>query len=286
MWVGVLEWPLWCLKLVKATVVLSMVDEFSNNLLRQLSHVTERWRLAQEAVRESQDPGRNVDHVSDEPKLPQQPSQTSGQENKVAPVSQPDVSMPDPGPPETPDESAETSDDDRENTARTEWRPEYEVPPPEPGNSAVTRRQVVARRPPTGDQEQEIRQKRLRSEPVPELFPLTGEELAEDVFEVLIELFASPGSEHCEDFRVSASCEHCEGSRVMEAHVYTQDRDRLRPLKRRVDVSMRNLSRDDRDAFNRAKQKEWTSWLDKEAVELVKDRLKVREATSSVPAGC
>ena len=34
-------------------------------------------------------------------------------------------------------------------------------------------------------------------------------------------------------------------------------------------------SREDRDAFNRAKQKEWTSWLDKEAVELVKDRLKV-----------
>ena len=54
--------------------------------------------------------------------------------------------------------------------------------------------------------------------------------------------------------------------------MYTQD-DRFRPLKRRVEVSMRNLSRGDRDAFNRAKQKEWTSWLDKEAV--VKDRLKV-----------
>ena len=38
---------------------------------------------------------------------------------------------------------------------------------------------------------------------------------------------------------------------------------------------MRNLSREDRDPFNRAKQKEWTSWLDKEAVELVKNRLKV-----------
>ena len=38
---------------------------------------------------------------------------------------------------------------------------------------------------------------------------------------------------------------------------------------------MRDLSREDRDAFNRAKQKEWTSWLDKEAVELVKDRLRV-----------
>ena len=38
---------------------------------------------------------------------------------------------------------------------------------------------------------------------------------------------------------------------------------------------MRNLIREDRDAFTRAKQKEWASWLDKEAVELVKDRLKV-----------
>ena len=38
---------------------------------------------------------------------------------------------------------------------------------------------------------------------------------------------------------------------------------------------MRHLSREDRDAFSRAKQKEWTSWLDKEAVELVKNRLKV-----------
>ena len=68
-------------------------------------------------MRESQDPGRNVEHVSDETELPQQPSQTSGQENNGAPVSQPDVSMPYPGSPETFDESAETSGDDRENTA-------------------------------------------------------------------------------------------------------------------------------------------------------------------------
>ena len=108
-----------------------------------------------------------------------------------------------------------------------------------------------------------MRQRRLRSEPVPELFPLIGEKLSEDVLEILIDLFASPGSEHCED------------SRVPEAHVYTKDRDRFRPLKRRVEVSMRNLSCEDRDAFNRAKQKEWTSWLEKEAVELVNDRLKV-----------
>ena len=177
----------------------------------QLAHVTERERLAQEAVLESQDPGRNVDHVSDEPELPQQPSQTSGQENNVASVpEQPDVSMPDPGPPQTPGDTAETSEDDHEiaaepvprsSSSHWEWRPEYEVPPPEPGDPVVTRRRVVAKRSPTADEE-EIRQKRLRSELVPELFPLTGEELSEDVFEIPIDRFASPDSEHCEDSSV------------------------------------------------------------------------------------
>ena len=189
----------------------------------QLSHVTERERLAQEAVRESQDPRRNVDHVTDEPELPHQPSQTSGQENNVAPVSQPDVSMPDPGSPETLDESAETSDDLRENTVEPvphsssshwEWRPEYDVPPPEAGGPRMTRRRIVAKKPPTDDEEEEMRQKRSRSEPVPELFPLTGKELTENVFEILIDLFASPESEHCEDSRVSNGSEHCEDSRV------------------------------------------------------------------------
>ena len=80
---------------------------------------------------------------------------------------------------------------------------------------------------------------------------------------MLIDLFASPGSEHRQD------------SRVPEAHVCTQDRERARPLKRRVEVSMRNLTCEDRDACTAAKHKEWASWLDKEAVELVKDRLKV-----------
>ena len=109
----------------------------------QLSHVTERERLAQEAGRESQDPQSRRESCE----LPQQPSKTSGQENNVAPVSQPDVSMPDPGHPKTPDETAETSDDDRENTAEPvplssslhwEWRPEYEVPPQEPGDPDAT----------------------------------------------------------------------------------------------------------------------------------------------------
>ena len=62
--------------------------------------------------------------------------------------------MPDPGSPETL-ESAETSDDDREKTVEPvphsssshwEWRPEYEVPPPEPGDPGMTRRRIVAKR--------------------------------------------------------------------------------------------------------------------------------------------
>ena len=120
------------------------------------------------------------------------------------------------------------------------------MPPPEPDEPVVTRRRVVAKRPLTVDEE-EIRQKRLRSEPVPEFFPLTGEELFGDAFEILIDRSASPGSEHCEDSRVSEHCEdsrvseHCEDSRVSEAHVYTQDRDLARPLKRQVEASMRDL---------------------------------------------
>ena len=48
------------------------------------------------------------------------------------------------------------------------------------------------------NEEEEMRQKRLRSESVPELFPLTGEELSEDVFEILVDLFPSPVSNYCE----------------------------------------------------------------------------------------
>ena len=276
---------------------------------KQVSHVTERERLPREAVRESQNPSQNVDHVNDEEtELPQQPSQTSRQETNVAPVSPSDVPMPDPVPPETPDENAETSTDDRENTAK--WPPEYEVPPPKPGDSAVTPRRVVAKRPPTADEEEEMRQKRLRSEPVPELFPLTGKELSENVFKILIDLFASPGSEHCEDSCVSAGSEHCEdscvsagsehcedsrvsagseqceGSRVPEAHVYTQDRDRFRPLKRRVEVSMRDLSREDRDAFNRAKTKRMDFLVGQGSCGTGQGSIESSAKSSSVPAGC
>ena len=124
--------------------------------------------------------------------------------------------------PETPGEPADTSDDDHEeqttaepvphrSSSHWEWRPEYEVPPPEPDDLVATRRRTVAKRPPTTAEEEELRQKRLRSESVPELFPSTGEELSEDVFEMLIDLFASPGSEHRQDSRGS---EHRQDSRV------------------------------------------------------------------------
>ena len=42
----------------------------------------------------------------------------------------------------------------------------------------------------------------MRLEPVPQMFPLIREELSEDVIEILIDLFALPDSEHCQDFRV------------------------------------------------------------------------------------
>ena len=50
---------------------------------------------------------------------------------------------------------------------------------------------TVAKRPPTDDEEEEMRKKSLRSESVPELFPLTGEGLSEDVFEILVDQFVS-----------------------------------------------------------------------------------------------
>ena len=97
--------------------------------------------------------------------------------------------MPAPDFQETPDDDADDSDHEeraptesvpQSSSSHWEWRPEYEVPPPEPGDPGMTRRRIVAKRPPTDDEE-EMRQKRLRSESVPELFPLTGEELSEDV---------------------------------------------------------------------------------------------------------
>ena len=124
--------------------------------------------------------------------------------------------------------------------------------PPEPDDPLSPRRRDVAKRPPTAAEEEQFRQQRMRQKPVPEVFPLTGQDLSGDMIENLIDLCPSPGSEHRQD-----SC-------VPEAHVYTQDRDRARPLKRRVEVSLRNLTRDDRDAFTARERKEWASRLDKE----------------------
>ena len=62
--------------------------------------MTECERLAQEAVRESQDPSRDTDRVLGELELPQQPSPSSEPNVELVP-EQPDVSMPDPESPET-----------------------------------------------------------------------------------------------------------------------------------------------------------------------------------------
>ena len=64
--------------------------------------MTERERLAREAVHESQNRGRDTDRVFGEPELSQQPFPSSEHEPNVTPVpEQPDVSMPDPELPET-----------------------------------------------------------------------------------------------------------------------------------------------------------------------------------------
>ena len=42
-------------------------------------------------------------------------------------------------------------------------------------------------------------------------------------------------------------------------------------MKPRIEVIVRQLNREDRERFIKAKAKEWTSWLDKEAVEIVKN---------------
>ena len=139
-----------------------------------------------------------------EPELPSQPSQFPEQRpNMDAPVPEqsPDVPMPAPDFQETPDDDVDDSDHEerapsepvpQSSSSHWEWRPEYEVPPPKPGDPGKTRRRIVAKRPPTDDEEEEMRQRRSRTESVPELFPLTGEELSEDVFEILVDLFAPP----------------------------------------------------------------------------------------------
>ncbi len=51
-------------------------------------------------------------------------------------------------------------------------------------------------------------------------------------------------------------------------HAATKEK---RKMKWRVEVSVTHMHREDRHKFIHAKAKEWTTWLDKEAVEIVKD---------------
>ena len=181
--------------------------------------------------------------------MSQQPFPSSEHEPNATPVpEQPDVSMPDPDFPETPDDPVD--DNDREEQPSTE---------PVPHSSSSH----WEWRPLTAAEEEESRQKQMKSEQVPELFPLTAEELSEDVFEMLIDFFASPGSRDC-----------CTDSRAPEAHVYTQERNLSRPLKRRVEVSMRTLTRGSR-CFHYRETERMGVVVGQEAVELVKNYLKV-----------
>ena len=199
-----------------------------------------------------------------EPELPIRPSQSSEHEPNVAPVpEQPDVSMTDPDSPETPGDSSDNAEKlmmvmtsrHQPSLSRTV---SVHIGTGELSTKFLLQNLMILCRREDGLLQRDLRQllkknpkKRKRLEPVPELFPLTREELSEDEFEIVIDLFASPGSKHRQDSRGS---EHRQDSRVSESYVQTQDRDRARPLKRRVEVSMRNLTREDRDAFTAAKE--------------------------------
>ena len=138
--------------------MLTVVHEFSSKQLSNCHLSRNANRLAQEAVRESRDSDRDMDHVSDEPDLPSQPSQFPEQRPNVdAPVPEqsPDVSMPAPDFQETPDDDADDSDHEeraptepvpQSSSSHWEWRPEYEVPPPEPCDPGMTRRRIVAKK--------------------------------------------------------------------------------------------------------------------------------------------
>ena len=77
------------------------------------------------------------------------------------------------------------------------------------------------------------------------------------VIEVLTDFYAQPRDD---GKRVSY---------VSEAFHTTKEKHKV---KRRIEVSVRQLSREGRERFVTAKAKEWTSRLDKEAVEIVKNK--------------
>jgi quinolinate synthase len=82
---------------------------------------------------------------------------------------------------------------------------------------------------------------------------VTGELLG-TVIEIMTDFFAEPRSNGDGPSFVS--------------EIYHAGADKKK-MKRRIEVSVRQLNREDRTLFVKAKAKEWTSWLDKNAVEIV-----------------
>ena len=86
------------------------------------------------------------------------------------------------------------------------------------------------------------------------------EEMLDTVIEIMTDFYAQPRNDGMETSYVTETY-----------HAATKERHHNK-MKRRLEVSVRQLSREDRERFILAKAKEWTSWLDKEAVEIVKNK--------------
>ena len=74
------------------------------------------------------------------------------------------------------------------------------------------------------------------------------------------------------DFYAQPRNNGTETSYVTEAYATETKEKRQNKMKRRLEVSVRQLTREDRERFIKAKGKEWTSWLDKKAVEIIKNK--------------
>ena len=99
-----------------------------------------------------------------------------------------------------------------------------------------------------------------------EVYPVSGDDLQRKVVDRLLDCIAEPSELYS---FVSQMFVNGEGSRLQ--------------VKRRAEVSMRNLSLDERDAFTEAKRKEWVSCQDQKAVELAEGRLSQRAVKSQSP---
>ena len=82
-------------------------------------------------------------------------------------------------------------------------------------------------------------------------------EVGDTLIEIMTDFFAEPRSNGDGPSFVS--------------EIYHAGADKKK-MKRRIEVSVRQLNREDRTLFVKAKAKEWTSWLDKGAVEIVKNK--------------